>query len=394
MRARWSWMRLAPALILVGAPLLAQTPPPDPATRLEQYAYAAMTAQASRRHSDAAFFAAEAATAARQAGRPDREQEMLDICVRMAEEQHQEEAASDALERLRELDADHSQGPLLRGRYEGIRCCILARQGRTDEARRRIEVALSAVDDDEVGGPGLRIDLLRWLGEILDRAGDPTGAAVALRRALALQHRSGIEDDRLVACLAALATLGRRRGDADTARRCLAALDDLAGRLEPQDAFRALTAAVGARLEGTPPDDVAPCLATARSLLPLQSASAIVTLARLLARGGETERAAACLVAAFDLAERRSDPESMRTLALGLRQIGRPGDAEGAYRRTLAAIRAIDPDLRSYLSMIATEEYSIVLWHLERPDEARGILESHPSLRTKNQPPPPTTTEE
>lgn len=394
MRARPAWIVLVSAAAVAIAPLLAQAPPPDHSARLEQYAYATVAAQAARRHSDAAFFAAEAATAARLAGRPDREQEMLDVCVRMAEEQHQEEAASDALERLRELDADHPQGPLLRGRYEGLRCCILARQGQVDEARRRIEIALAAVTDEDVGGPGLRVDLLRWLGEILDRAGNPAAAAVTLRRALALQRRTGVEDERLVACLAALATLGRRRGDTDIARRCLDSLDDLAGRLDPQDAFRALTAAVGARLEGGPADDMAQSLSTARSLLPLQSASAIVTLARLLARGGQTERAAAFLVTAFDLAENRSDPESMRTLALGLRQIGRPGDAEGAYRRTMAAIRQVDPELRSYLSMIATEEYSIVLWHLERQDEARQILESHPSLRTKNQPPPPPTNEE
>ena len=394
MRARRVWIALIPAVAAIVAPLQAQTRPPDPAARMDQYASAATAAQAARRHSDAAFFAAEAATAARIAGRPDREQDMLDVCVRMAEEQHQEEAASDALERLRELDVDHPQGPLLRGRYEGLRCCILARQGQVDEARRRIELTLASVHDDAVGGPGLRMDLLRWLGEILERGGDPDAAAVALRKALALQHRSGVEDERLVACLAALATLARRRGDAASAGRSLAALDDLAGRLEPQDAFRALTAAVGARLEGLPPDDVGPPLAAARSLLPLQSASAMVTLARILARGGETERGAAFLVTAFDLAERRSDPESMRTLALGLRQIGRPGDAEGAYRRTMAAIRHVDPELRSYLSMIATEEYSIVLWHLERPDEARQVLESHPALRTKNQPPPAPTNEE
>ena len=81
--------------------------------------------------------------------------------------------------------------------------------------------------------------------------------------------------------------------------------------------------------------------------------------------------------------ERRTNLMGMRRICLIFRAYGKYPQADKAFSRLLTVVKKHDPTLKTYLGLIVAEEYSIVLWHLGRQDEAQKLVGQVPALRHK-----------
>ena len=81
--------------------------------------------------------------------------------------------------------------------------------------------------------------------------------------------------------------------------------------------------------------------------------------------------------------ERTTNLMGMRRVCLIYRAYGKYPQADKAFARLLKIVRKHDPNLKSYLGLIVAEEYSIVLWHLGRQEEAQKLVGQVPALRHK-----------
>ena len=103
----------------------------------------------------------------------------------------------------------------------------------------------------------------------------------------------------------------------------------------------------------------------------------------LLFRFGKDDRASAFLEERMNFFERTTNLMGMRRVALLYRAFAKYQKADNAFKRLMKVVYKHDPQLKSYLGLIVAEEYSIVLWHLGRQDEAKKLVGQVPALRHK-----------